>query len=992
MKKLLLVALLVSALMLIPIGMMDNEDSSATGDPRDLSVVYGDTISATLTYNSNGERNGNKYFEWTLDVTAPRTSDYGARIYLSDLRTLYHDNVSDPYHEYDGFHNLYNIDNNNSTFSTNNIVFSYPLNTVNAVDIKGSGINTNGDYTFSNTYTSSYQYHRTYFLTENISTYNVELIHFITVVVHVVPQTFTITYNTNGGTFGSTPTTSFTEGTVVTLPTNITRDGYAFAGWSYNGNYVTQITLDSNKTVTANWTPNQYTVTFDANGGSVSTNSKVVTFGSTYGDLPTPTRSGYIFNGWYTNASSGTKITSSSTYSTVGNSTIYAHWSEPRSVTALDNTISANLGYVSNYETNGVKVFEWTLDITAPRTQNYGARIYVSDLHALYNANVSDPYNDYNGFHDIYDVYNYNSTFTSNNLRFYYGMTGSPSVDIKGSGINTNGDYTFSNGYTSSYQYSRTYFRTDSTTYNVELIHFITVVVHVVPQTFTITYNTNGGTFGSTPTTSFTEGTVVTLPTDLTKTNYNFVGWDLSDTRVTQVTMDSNKILNAVWLGDPYTVTFAPNGGTVSPASKTVNYDSYYGELPNPVYDDFVFDGWYTSAIGGNLITQNTVYTTIGDSVLYAHWNDNVTYWSNGNPNGKISILYHIDNTNAVNDITTRYELYRYDPSYHDDPNTAINESFIATNYYILTELYSNRIGSTFDTQLTVGLYDPSENLIAQGTYDFGSWNAMIVTVDTLNANVSWTKVMQFRSFTDYQKSTTDSILSYSSYGDFTNQAVEYLKIKPVSSVVPRQSVIETSVFLNTYGTVYKDPSIDITTYFPDLTELRLNFFSFALYGESFTVNGYTFDVNAPNVTVYYKVNGDKNVVSDASESDSKVKILDLTNIYVTWDGIDCILTFLNDDFSLNLGNYSNKNISFSGIWYFASAVYEPYTATETNYEIDWWSTDFDYSIFGLILAGILVLMGLLSKVIFGGHTIDFIIIGFGVIVALIMAGGLIVA
>lgn len=53
-------------------------------------------------------------------------------------------------------------------------------------------------------------------------------------------------------------------------------------------------------------------------------NHKYVNSGSTYGSLPVPTRSGYNFDGWYTSASGGTKVTSSSTYSA---SRLYAHWS-----------------------------------------------------------------------------------------------------------------------------------------------------------------------------------------------------------------------------------------------------------------------------------------------------------------------------------------------------------------------------------------------------------------------------------------------------------------------------------------------------------------------------------------------------------------------------------------------------------------------------------------------------------------------------------------
>ena len=53
-----------------------------------------------------------------------------------------------------------------------------------------------------------------------------------------------------------------------------------------------------NRSYTATWTPNSYTVTFDANGGTVETTQKTVSYGGTYDSLPTPTRSGYTFKGW----------------------------------------------------------------------------------------------------------------------------------------------------------------------------------------------------------------------------------------------------------------------------------------------------------------------------------------------------------------------------------------------------------------------------------------------------------------------------------------------------------------------------------------------------------------------------------------------------------------------------------------------------------------------------------------------------------------------
>lgn len=87
----------------------------------------------------------------------------------------------------------------------------------------------------------------------------------------------------------------------------------------------------NNTSFTVSIAAQNFTVTFNANGGSTSTSSKTVTYGSTYGTLPTPTRQGYGFLGWFTSASGGTQVTSGTSVSITSNQTLYAHW-EPLSI------------------------------------------------------------------------------------------------------------------------------------------------------------------------------------------------------------------------------------------------------------------------------------------------------------------------------------------------------------------------------------------------------------------------------------------------------------------------------------------------------------------------------------------------------------------------------------------------------------------------------------------------------------------------------------
>ena len=109
----------------------------------------------------------------------------------------------------------------------------------------------------------------------------------------------------------------------VTLPT-VTKTGNTCKWGSYTSGAT--MTPTSNTTLTAVCTANTYTITFNANGGQTSTSSKKVTYGSTYGDLPVPTYSGYTFLGWYTSATGGTNVINTTKVSITSNQTLYAQW------------------------------------------------------------------------------------------------------------------------------------------------------------------------------------------------------------------------------------------------------------------------------------------------------------------------------------------------------------------------------------------------------------------------------------------------------------------------------------------------------------------------------------------------------------------------------------------------------------------------------------------------------------------------------------------
>ncbi|GEM_PF-709135 len=77
-------------------------------------------------------------------------------------------------------------------------------------------------------------------------------------------------------------------------------------------------------------------ITFDANGGEPDLTSKTVYYGQAYGEMPIPTKANYTFDGWYTAASAGTKITADTVVTALVNQTLYAHWTPNKFTVTYD--------------------------------------------------------------------------------------------------------------------------------------------------------------------------------------------------------------------------------------------------------------------------------------------------------------------------------------------------------------------------------------------------------------------------------------------------------------------------------------------------------------------------------------------------------------------------------------------------------------------------------------------------------------------------------
>ena len=151
----------------------------------------------------------------------------------------------------------------------------------------------------------------------------------------------------NSGASISTNTFTATKAGTYTITATITYhpDGYS------------DTKLQTTATATATITVNPWTITWNPNGGSVTPTSSTYD-GATAVSLPTPTRTGYNFDGWYTAASGGTKINDiGTTTKPTNNVTYYAHWTPKNYTITLDANGGASDGSATaTYNNNTVTI------------------------------------------------------------------------------------------------------------------------------------------------------------------------------------------------------------------------------------------------------------------------------------------------------------------------------------------------------------------------------------------------------------------------------------------------------------------------------------------------------------------------------------------------------------------------------------------------------------------------------------------------------------
>ena len=271
------------------------------------------------------------------------------------------------------------------------------------------------------------------------------------------PNTYVVAFNGNGSTSGSMSNQSFTYDQSKNLTKNaFSKTAYNFAGWATSANggvvysdgaSVKNLATSGTVTLYAKWTPTTYTITFNGNGGSTPSSISYDTEDST--TLPSSTRSGFRFDGWKPNATSG-NWSSGTTYASgtsvkgkYGNVTLYAQWtdSEGPTVSRVTWVQSGDYEYYAYaYVTDNVGVDRvqfptWTeLNGQDDIQSNWGTNSSASGTSGSWNiggqtynyrylVRTSDHNNEYGMYHThiyAYDAQGNSSVNSSNNSNFRF--------------------------------------------------------------------------------------------------------------------------------------------------------------------------------------------------------------------------------------------------------------------------------------------------------------------------------------------------------------------------------------------------------------------------------------------------------------------------------------------------------------------------------------------------------------------------------------------
>ena len=480
-------------------------------------------------------------------------------------------------------------------------------------------------------------------------------------------------------------------------------------------------------------------ITFDANGGLCTVTRKNVTFDSAYGTLPTPTRTGYTFNGWYTAASGGTQVTSSTIVSNASSHTLYAHWTahtysvhyDRNGATSgsMENSthtygkaqnLTAN-GYSRShtvtYELNGGKINNSTNDVSVSlsstfnnwnRAQNGSGTSYSNSASVINLSSIQN---------DVVNLYAQWTLGTTNLIQ--------PSK----TGYSFEGWYSNSGLTTRVGNAGASYTPTSNTT----------LYANYTPITYSVHYDGNGATSGSMVNSTHTYDTAKNLTANGYSRSHTLT-YVLNGGKINNSTSDVNDSISSTF--NNWNRAQNGSGTSYSNSASVINLSTTQNDVINlyaqwnlgttnlrePSKYGYNFEGWYSnSGLTAKVGNAGNSYTPTNNTTLYANWvakNDiTVTFNANGGT------------------CSTASKTVTFDAAYGTLPDAT------RTNY-MFNGWYTAASGGTQVTDATIVSNASNHTLYAhwikipelhgyERSYDSGNTNWMSFVIDAKGLSVS---------------------------------------------------------------------------------------------------------------------------------------------------------------------------------------------------------------------------------------------------------------
>ncbi len=388
-----------------------------------------------------------------------------------------------------------------------------------------------------------------------------------------------------------------------------------------------------------------YQVVYNCNGGSgCPANQRKVHGQNLTLSSTTPNRSGYDFLGWGLRSSDRTvTYAKGGTYSNNSAVQLYAIWRKTITITFKANGGNSDKTatcYMYNSESNCTVTSPNSISRTGYTIQGYGTSQTAS---ATWAINTSKAVSANATWYAIWKANTYTVVFNGNG--YSGGSTASKTCTydsyctLTGNGFYKTG-YTF-NGWATTASGGVVY-NNNASVRNLATSGTVNLYAKWKANTYTIAFYGNGANSGSTASKTCTYDSYCTLTANgFYRTGYTFSGWATSSgggvaygntASVRNLATSGTVNLYAKWSANSYTLTYNNNGGSGC-GTKSVTYDSTYGNLCTPSRTGYKFDGWYTAASGGSAVSTTTKVSTAGNHTLYAHWSlktYTVTYLGNG--------------------------------------------------------------------------------------------------------------------------------------------------------------------------------------------------------------------------------------------------------------------------------------------------------------------------------------------------------------------------